>query len=247
MPNVAFIEETPPPKLQSIVHARWHCQITEPGTIRLLPTAHINIMAYMGSHGNGLVIVGPMITAQLSKVAPGDMLVGVRLKVGVRPLFIKDSLRDAVIQIDTLNHPHIKPFMQHLSHLQSMSAVERRLEILLEGLISAQGFANDPLVDQLVAQVEADAELFDYHDFVRALPISERQFRRRFKRATSLSPKEFLQITRQEKLVRDLKERTMSIADIASHHGYVDESHLHKTFKKSAGISPGSLKNELTL
>jgi len=247
MPKVAFIRESPPPELQSIIHTMWHCQITEPGTIRLLPTAHVDIMAYTGSHGNGLAIVGPMVTAKLSKVMPGDMLVGARLKVGTRPLFINKSLRDAVIQIGTFDYPGIKPFIQHLSYLQSTTAIQRKLVILLDSLMLAKEFAVDVLVDQFATQVEMNTEPFNYHDFVSALPIGERQFRRRFKKAASLSPKEFLQITRQERLVLDLKERTGSIANIASNHGYVDESHLHKTFKKSAGISPGSLKNELTL
>jgi transcriptional regulator GlxA family with amidase domain len=68
--------------------------------------------------------------------------------------------------------------------------------------------------------------------------ISSRSFLRRFKKATSNTPLEYIQRIRIEAAKKKLESSAESILQVMFGVGYNDEKAFRKTFKKYAGLSP---------
>lgn len=72
--------------------------------------------------------------------------------------------------------------------------------------------------------------------------LSSRQLRRRFLAEVDLAPKQFARIARFLRCAgAALGGAASSWADRAAEHGYADQSHLNREFRRLAGIAPGEL------
>src|SRR6188472_1772157 len=68
---------------------------------------------------------------------------------------------------------------------------------------------------------------------------------RLFKEGTGLPP-HALQIARRVRTARRLLEAGQAIADVASAAGFADQSHMHRHFQRSLGMTPGEYRRRLT-
>lgn len=68
--------------------------------------------------------------------------------------------------------------------------------------------------------------------------INARSFLRRFKKATSNTPLEYIQRVRVEAAKRKLESTTQTIMEVMFGIGYNDEKAFRSTFKKYSGLSP---------
>jgi len=75
--------------------------------------------------------------------------------------------------------------------------------------------------------------------------LSPPQFRRIFRRATSMSPNQFLQSLRLQKACALLRRSQATIESISSTVGYSDPSFFSRTFKKAMGMSPGAYRRRM--
>lgn len=80
-------------------------------------------------------------------------------------------------------------------------------------------------------------------DFYRQLPLSRRQFERRFKQETGLSPAQLLQLNRV-KIARNLLSQSpnLSLVQVAFDCGFYDQAHLHQHFVRVTQQTPGQYK-----
>jgi AraC-like DNA-binding protein len=69
--------------------------------------------------------------------------------------------------------------------------------------------------------------------------LSTTYFAKAFKQATGAPPHAWLVMRRIERAKRLLSESTLEIAEIALACGFVDQSHLSRTFVKRERCSPG--------
>ncbi|MGZ3882708.1 MAG: helix-turn-helix domain-containing protein [Bacteroidia bacterium] len=90
-----------------------------------------------------------------------------------------------------------------------------------------QSFA---IINETNGQIKVD-------DLASKIGSSKRNFERKFKDATGLTPKEFMQNTRFDHSVRQLKSSD-DLSDITYDCGYYDQSHFIHHFKEVAGVSP---------
>lgn len=99
--------------------------------------------------------------------------------------------------------------------------------------------APDPLVRELVQQIEACRGQVAVAALKRSFTISARQLERRFTVAVGLSPKLFARILRL-RWFADHAERCTdrSLAEMAREAGYFDQAHLNHDFKALTGLSP---------
>lgn len=73
---------------------------------------------------------------------------------------------------------------------------------------------------------------------VKVSGLSERTFKRRFKRATGYSPLEYVQTLRIEEAKHLLETTTQATDDIATEVGYEDPATFRRLFKRLTGVTP---------
>ncbi|AKT41467.1 helix-turn-helix domain-containing protein [Chondromyces crocatus] len=84
------------------------------------------------------------------------------------------------------------------------------------------------------------------NDVAKALGVSERTLRRVFREAVGMSPKEFSQLTRFHRALREARAGLhVDWAGIASATGYYDQAHLIAEFRKIVGVTPRAFLGEL--
>lgn len=76
--------------------------------------------------------------------------------------------------------------------------------------------------------------------------IGVRQLERRFARNFGLSPKEWLRVKRFEGSLVKLAGDKASLANVAAHAGYADQSHMTRDFRRAAGLTPGKTKQGIS-
>jgi AraC-like DNA-binding protein len=131
---------------------------------------------------------------------------------------------------------------KHLTELLlSVDTHEKKIAILIDFLtkkLNNLGF-EDSLIIESMKWINAINEETTIPSLQKHFKISERQLERRFKTATGLSPKQFLQSTRFEKSLKLIKENNFkNLSDIAFDLNYTDQSHFIKDFKEFSGFTP---------
>ena len=96
-----------------------------------------------------------------------------------------------------------------------------------EEIKAAQEFIEEHYANKL--NVEAIAQIVN---------LNVRSFLRRFKKATSNTPLEYIQRVRVEAAKRKLESTTETILDVMFGIGYNDEKAFRNTFRKYSGLSP---------
>ena len=112
--------------------------------------------------------------------------------------------------------------------------------------------------DALMARCQAwAAQHYDQDSPVTAMAafsgLSERSFKRRFARATGMSPLEYVQTLRLEESKQMLETTELSVEAVAGQVGYEDASFFGRLFRRKVGLTPAqyrkrfqSLRNVLT-
>lgn len=70
--------------------------------------------------------------------------------------------------------------------------------------------------------------------------LSVRQFSRAFRVSTGMPPHRWLLLQRVQRAKDLLRNRVLSLADIATFCGFADQSHFSRVFKAIVGMSPGA-------
>lgn len=81
-------------------------------------------------------------------------------------------------------------------------------------------------------------------ELARIANMTERTFSRRFKRATDLSPGQYLQAIRLEQARKLLESSTLSLDNIVQQVGYDDLSSFSRLFKRECGVSPSQYRSK---
>lgn len=93
----------------------------------------------------------------------------------------------------------------------------------------------------IAAQAATDV---DFGELAKAVAMSERNFKRRFKQATGNSPKEYLQRYRVEQAKDLLENSAQGIEQVAAAVGYDDAAFFRDVFRKHAGLTPGGYREK---
>ncbi len=97
--------------------------------------------------------------------------------------------------------------------------------------------------DELVSEAQLRME-HRYRDrvtveeVIRDLPVSRRNFIRRFKIATGVTPIEYLQRIRVEAAKKLLEQKQENITGVMMHAGYEDAKAFRQVFRKIVGLTP---------
>ncbi|YCO05059.1 GlxA family transcriptional regulator [Vibrio sp. VNB-15] len=97
--------------------------------------------------------------------------------------------------------------------------------------------------DELILKIQKwiltmDSDMVTINDLANEACLSERQLKRRFKEATSISPLKFIQLGRLSFAKELLRSTKLSIDEVASRSGYVDTQFFRQIFKRENDCSP---------
>ncbi|HCH1215338.1 helix-turn-helix domain-containing protein [Vibrio parahaemolyticus] len=97
--------------------------------------------------------------------------------------------------------------------------------------------------DELILKIQkwiltTDLDIVSISDLANEACLSERQLKRRFKEATSISPLKFIQLGRLSFAKELLRSTKLSIDEVASRSGYVDTQFFRQIFKRENDCSP---------
>lgn len=91
---------------------------------------------------------------------------------------------------------------------------------------------------QLWMQNHLNKAAISMHKLAELFGMSQRNFTRRFRSATNMTPIQYLQSQRLREAKELLQNSNLSIAEIAYRVGYIDVSYFTKLFKQFASITP---------
>jgi transcriptional regulator GlxA family with amidase domain len=81
-------------------------------------------------------------------------------------------------------------------------------------------------------------EKISVEELAKQFAISNRNFIRRFKKATNNTPFEYIQRVKVEAAKKSFETSTLNINQVMYNVGYNDEKAFRKVFKKHTGLSP---------
>lgn len=138
---------------------------------------------------------------------------------------IEDALRVARIHLIDWHHGGQQPF----------------------AVLSRSRQVDDPLIARCQAWV---AEHYDQHTpvtaMVRLTGLPERSFKRRFTRATGLTPMQYVHTLRLEEAKQMLESTTLPVEAIAGEVGYEDCSFFGRLFHRKVGLTPGQYRRRFS-
>lgn len=120
--------------------------------------------------------------------------------------------------------------------LQHYSLQKPKIKSYSDGLSQVQLQQVTDYIHQHLAQ---NPSLMMMAEIVQMSPF---YFSRLFKKSTGLAPHQYLLKCRTDQAKQLIKATDLSIADIASQVGFVDQSHLNRHFKRHFGVSPSQLR-----
>jgi AraC-like DNA-binding protein len=112
---------------------------------------------------------------------------------------------------------------------------------LLSGFLAARlgkGQPEPPGVCTAIRHIIGERGGLDVEALAERHCLSRRQFERRFREASGLSPRLFARIIRFQEAVRHFGSRSLSLTQLAYQCGYYDQSHFIHDFKAFSGHHP---------
>jgi AraC family transcriptional regulator len=86
---------------------------------------------------------------------------------------------------------------------------------------------------------------FQVADLAASIGLTRTIFFERFTHTTKYTPNQYLQSLRINKAKQLLRDRKLSLTEVAFACGYADQSHLSRFFKRCVGMSPGKYRKEV--
>ncbi|WP_353935644.1 helix-turn-helix domain-containing protein [uncultured Bacteroides sp.] len=151
-----------------------------------------------------------------------------------------NELSNSYISLDTLNDSDLIQLEQRLSESTDAPIC---VELIEQFLINRLYLLNSDEDRRIKAVLQSICyREGDVNRLAATACLSYKQFKRIFTENIGINPKEFLQITRFQKLHHLLQLHTeMTLAQLADECGYYDKSHLIKEVREFSGFTPGEL------
>lgn len=148
------------------------------------------------------------------------------------------ELTNQIIDAEDIFGNATRQVNEELFYAENYKEMIAIVEQFLVKLIKAGKPKKHP-VNEIGKMMMYEKEDFSIDKFLKAACLSHRQFDRKFKEYTGISPKHFLQLIRFDRAFR-MKNRLpkKDWLSIALHCGYHDYQHLAKDYKEFTGCTP---------
>ncbi|WP_435121826.1 helix-turn-helix domain-containing protein [Micromonospora tulbaghiae] len=220
------------------------------GETRVLPDGCLDLL---WSSRSGLLVAGPDRTAHLSRSAPGDRWIGLRLPPGTGSAVFgvpAEELRDRRVPLaDLWGRPAAEVTEQVETALaapirgagpDAVSAADAHAAAVLvrvaQGRLRAAG-GPDPVGTRVAARLAAGATVAAT---AAEVGLGERALHRRSRALFGYGPKTLARILRMRRAL-DLARTGAPLAEVAVRSGYADQAHLTREVRELAGVPPTRL------
>ena len=151
-----------------------------------------------------------------------------QIGVALKSALIKHSTSSR-LYAETLINALILHLLEHYSttHLNTSECIAGKLP----------QYKLQQTIDYIHAYLDSDLSL---NQLATLVQMSPHYFSRLFKETTGFTPHQYVIRCRIERAKELLKRGQLSIAEVAIKVSFVDQSHLHRYFKRKVGITPRS-------
>lgn len=150
-----------------------------------------------------------------------------------------NSVRDVLLHIIEQHYDEqvANQVSSHFTHELKLSYASSFLNL------PGQNFHDDETIIDIQEWMQKNFNAdINMHKVGHAFELSQRSLNRRFKKATGLSPLQYLQGIRLEKAKELLKTSNLAISEVAYSVGYPDSAYFSALFKRVVTISPGEYR-----
>ena len=179
--------------------------------------------------------------ARLFSAGPVDFF-AVRFRAGTARHFLpvpEPELFDCTVDLADL-WPFAAPAIESIRSAPSLDAAAIFISRLLAACLELHR-KPDPWLDAAAARLYYARHPESIDSVARRAGASRRHLERRFAAVFGVSPKRFQSVARLQRVVRSCALQGSSPLDAALEAGFYDQSHLSKSCREIAGISPARL------
>jgi AraC-like DNA-binding protein len=190
-------------------------------------------------------LIGPHHGPRVDNLAPGAMVIGVRLHPGAAAILgtPADEITDRQVPLEAFWGRAAGRLADQLAEKESSEEMTSLLAAAFKRQARSSSAA-DPLAAELVGALQRDST-GRIDEIARDLFVSPRQLRRRCLHALGYGPKTLQRLLRfQRYLALSQLHRDVGIASLAIEAGYADQSHLTHEAVQLAGVPPAKLLAE---
>ncbi|MFG1677669.1 helix-turn-helix domain-containing protein [Micromonospora sp. NPDC049282] len=219
---------------------RWTSVSSGDGSVRVLPDGCLDLL---WSSRAGLLVAGPDRTAHLSRSAPGERWIGLRLSPGVGPAVFgvpAEELRDRRVPLAELWGRVAGELAERVEAATAgpgwSAAGATILEEVARARLRAAG-GPDPLGARVAARLAAGATVAAT---AAEVGLGARALHRRSRLLFGYGPKTLARILRMGRAL-DLARGGAPLAEVAVRAGYADQAHLTRDVRELTGAPPTRL------
>ena len=238
-----FAEHKPPEQLEAWVECLWHFLVdADAREVEHWVPPDGSVSLSFARRVRSTVLIGPFLRPMKPEVGAGDEVWGVRLRpeAGAALLGVEGrGLRDLVVPASTaIPGQWIETLDRNLRRARNRDQAFSAYSRALSARVASAG-AIDDAVRTVVQELEASGGHARIGSLATRVGLSGRHLRRRFRAATGLSAKEFARIRRfRSSGVEAILGPRSGWADLASAHGFADQSHLVREYRRMVGLPP---------
>lgn len=249
-----YEEHAVSPALSKVVACTWQHTSDDETLAAVVPDACVDIVW----DGTRLAIAGPDTRPVQHMLRTGTRIVGLRFATGAAGGLLgvpASAVRDASVELQQLWGDPARRLAERLDRASNDGHAVAAMRALQDA-VSERLRTDGGQVDELVlaatralrrgcqgSQGAQEARAPGISQLAAALGVSERQLRRRCDAAVGYGPKFLSRVLRFQALRQRMRsDPQLSLAQLASALGYVDQAHLTHEFGELSGSAPGRLR-----
>jgi AraC-like DNA-binding protein len=239
---IEYREFAPSRELHPAVACRWQRSVPEDAASRsalILPDGCVDLIW----RGEQLLVAGPDRSAVRSPTEAGQLILGLRMRPGVAGAALGVPAEEILDQRPSLEQVLGRPGAE-LGEMLAEAAERETAFGMMEAFVASQVRATRPDALVLTAIRKLGFRGGGMSDLAETLGISERQLRRRFRKAVGYGPKTLDRVLRFRHLVSQIqavRAGEVDLARFAADVGYADQAHMTRDCVGLSGLTPTRL------
>lgn len=242
-----YREAAPSAELSDIVLSFWEFSVSEnapePIIHEVFPDGCISLFYYRNlSLGiNEISIAGLIVESIFVQVLPGDVYWGVRINPAAASAVLRldpAEIRTQPMRFFSVLKCFASQLIEKLNICEDFTAANN----IFESFIKKLPVENvDTIIAAAVRFIENNQGQSKVSEIAEFVELSPRQFERRFRRASGLTPKQYIRTRRLRATTLNwLENSAANWANLAAEMGFADQAHLTHEFAALTKRSPVS-------